>query len=106
MIAHRLTGSRCRCPTCGEYFNSTSVFDRHRVGAWTARGTHRRCLSVAEMTGRGWSITAKGFWIERRRAGRGLDVPRRSGDLPVPGVRRLPRGTPPLTHQVEGSDGP
>lgn len=29
-----LTGERCRCRACGEYFNSAKAFDRHRFGAW------------------------------------------------------------------------
>lgn len=104
-VDKRLIGSRCRCPTCGEWFNSTSTFDRHRVGPWTDRGTHRRCLSVAEMTERGWSLNAKGFWIERRRAVPSLDAPRRSRNRPAPGVgRRPPRGPAP-TREVEGHAG-
>jgi hypothetical protein len=89
-IAPRLTGSRCRCPTCGEYFNSTSVFDRHRVGLWRDQGIHRRCLSGDEMTARGWSLNAKGFWIERQRSAAGLDRARISGDQVTPAVGGRP----------------
>lgn len=85
-IARRLTGSRCRCQTCGEAFNSVSVFDRHPVGSWRERGIHRRCLSVSEMTTRGWSLNARGFWIERRRAPADFDRMRRSGDRLEPAV--------------------
>jgi len=84
MIAHRLTGSRCRCSTCGEVFNSVSTFDRHRVGAWQERGALRRCLTVYEMVIRGWSVTARGFWIERQR----IDTNSTSDDLIAPLTRR------------------
>jgi hypothetical protein len=77
MIAYRLTGSRCRCASCGEYFNSVSIFDRHRVGLWDCAGKHRRCLSVDEMRRRGWLLNPRRFWIERRR----LDDTRSRGDL-------------------------
>lgn len=100
-ILPRLTGSRCRCQTSGEYFNSTSVFDRHRVGPWRDQGTHRRCLSANEMTARGWSLNAKGFWIERQRPSAGLDRARRSGDqvtADLPGLPPLTRG---FAHSVD-----
>ena len=63
----RLTGSRCRCTSCGEYFNSVSIFDLHRVGSWQDRGAHRRCLTVEEMRARGYLKNASGFWIEKSR---------------------------------------
>ncbi len=68
MIAQRLTGNRCRCSACGEYFNSVSTFDRHRHGGWQGRGADRRCLSPAELKARGWTLNAHGFWIVRRNA--------------------------------------
>jgi hypothetical protein len=103
MTAYRLTGSRCRCPACSDLFNSVSVFDRHRVGPWTDRGIHRRCLTRAEMTERGWSVSPAGFWIERRR----LDQPPIGSDQqpPAPPARgRTSRGS---RRAVEvGSKGP
>jgi hypothetical protein len=95
MIAYRLTGSRCRCQTCGQYFNSVSVFDRHRIGPWTDRGAHRRCLAIEEMRARGWSLNVKGFWVERRMMRSGLDRTRRSGDRPSPATE----GPPPQTEE-------
>jgi len=82
MIALRLTGSRCRCSACGEAFNSTSVFDRHRVGGWQGRGADRRCLSQSEMRARGWDRNAHGFWIERRTSRERIEKlrPRRNPD--------------------------
>lgn len=65
----RLSGSRCLCRGCGEYFNSATTFDGHRVGAFgsvRAPGT-RRCLTVGEMLARGWLQNAAGFWITGKR---------------------------------------
>jgi hypothetical protein len=76
----RLTGARCRCAACRDFFNSTSSFDRHRVGNWTERGSHRRCLSAQEMIERGWKRNTAGFWIERQRSLPSLDGARESGD--------------------------
>jgi hypothetical protein len=69
MTARVLVGNRCQCPSCGDWFNSTSTFDRHRIGPFeTAQSAGaRRCLTVAEMIDRGWSRNEAGFWIERRR---------------------------------------
>ena len=64
MIAPLLTGNRCQCAACGEYFNSTSSFDRHRAGDSSSR-TSRRCRTPAELILRGWSRNTRGFWIER-----------------------------------------
>lgn len=60
----KLTGNRCECAACGDRFNSTSTFDRHRTGAH-GTPTGRRCLTAAELTALGWSKNARGFWIER-----------------------------------------
>lgn len=65
-----LSGDRNQCPTCGECFNSTAAFDKHRTGAFGAPmgdGTYmmhtRRCRSVEEMMGIGMSKNAHGFWV-------------------------------------------
>jgi hypothetical protein len=63
-MAKRLTGNRCQCPTCAEYFNGVQPFDKHRVGDF---GKDRRCLTVAEMKARGWTRNAAGFWRERAK---------------------------------------
>jgi len=55
----RLTGSRCVCRTCGQYFNSVSMFDAHRIGLHPSR----RCLSPFELAQRGYTLNPKGFWI-------------------------------------------
>ena len=36
------TGKRCYCNSCGEYFSTTSNFDRHRKGD---HGIDRHCVS-------------------------------------------------------------
>jgi hypothetical protein len=60
-----LTGSRCQCPACGEYFASVTVFDRHRVGDFASgeQPSSRRCLTVAEMMAQEWPKNGKGFWL-------------------------------------------
>jgi len=63
-MIQKLTGNRCQCPACRDFFNSTSTFDRHRTGHY-ANENSRRCLTAAELTARGWSRNALGFWIER-----------------------------------------
>jgi hypothetical protein len=67
MISRRLTGNRCLCQPCGEYFNSLKGFDRHRVGKYPSS---RRCLAPPEMVKRGMTVNAAGFWITeiRRRS--------------------------------------
>lgn len=60
-----LRGDRCRCVNCGEYFNSTHAFVKHRTGPF-GRMPGRRCLSAEEMEGKGMSKRAH-FWISRAR---------------------------------------
>jgi hypothetical protein len=61
----KLSGDRNECPTCGELFNSTSAFDRHRTGPFGEKGqpAARRCRSVAEMQQLGMVKNSAGFWI-------------------------------------------
>jgi len=63
MSVPKLTGCRCQCCACGEYFGSVDVFDRHRVGEY---GVNRRCLSVDEMSAMGWERNGRGFWLRHR----------------------------------------
>jgi hypothetical protein len=56
----KLTGNRCQCTACGEYFNRVSTFDRHRVGTF---GLDRRCLTLDEMAAKGWHTNAAGFYV-------------------------------------------
>lgn len=66
-----LTGNRCLCRECGEYFNSAWGFTEHRVGGWGNHGHDRRCLTVDEMLKRGWSLNEAGFWITSKSPYRG-----------------------------------
>ncbi|GAB3749716.1 FDXHR family putative zinc-binding protein [Lysobacter olei] len=66
MTGPSLGSARCQCTACGELFNRTRVFDRHRVGEYAKRGEwahSRRCLTPAEMQARGWRRNAAGFWV-------------------------------------------
>jgi hypothetical protein len=67
----KLTGDRNQCPTCGEHFNRTSGFDRHRAGKIGAAPA-RRCLTVREMEAAGFTKSGAGFWLapmtEKQRA--------------------------------------
>lgn len=56
----KLGGDRNQCRGCMAYFNSTFAFDKHRTGEY---GKDRRCLTTDEMTAKGMSINAAGFWI-------------------------------------------
>lgn len=56
----KLSGDRNQCPGCDEYFNSSFAFNKHRHGE---HGVDRRCMTVAEMTAKGMSKNAAGFWI-------------------------------------------
>lgn len=78
-----LTGRRCQCCGCGEYFNGERGFDRHRIGA---HGVNRRCLSVAEMTARGWHRNAARFWAMTRldSASRARIRPAQASPAPLP----------------------
>jgi hypothetical protein len=55
-----LTGNRCHCRSCGEFFNSTSGFDRHRYGpyGWNTR----KCRPVQWMIEQGWQLSGRAFW--------------------------------------------
>ena len=55
-----LHGDRNQCCGCGEYFNSTFAFDKHRTGE---HGKDRRCLSPEQMKEIGMAVNSAGFWI-------------------------------------------
>lgn len=68
MSGPKLTGCRCQCDGCGDYFGSVVVFDRHRVGSYGKPGGlkyNRRCLTPSEMEARGWVRNGRGFWIRQ-----------------------------------------
>lgn len=83
----KLRGDRCRCTACGELFNSTHAFDKHRVGLQRLRvvakkpvpahlqrvGTDNRCFDIAAMEEMGFSKNSRGFWITASRLNRDLE---------------------------------
>ncbi len=55
-----LRGDRNQCGSCGELFNSTFSFDKHRTGEF---GKDRRCKTKEEMIAAGMDKNTAGFWI-------------------------------------------
>ena len=85
-----LRGDHCRCSTCGEYFNSTYAFDKHRVGDFSAR----RCRAVAEMRAVGMDQNAGGWWISAASVDSRFVSDSRSGDLHTPAPLHAPQVQP------------
>ena len=80
MTGPKLSGCRCQCAACGEYFGSERAFDRHRVGDYAAPGHWqgtRGCLSLSAMLADGWVRNGQGFLLtpDPRRAGAGIQGP-------------------------------
>jgi hypothetical protein len=63
----KLTGDRNQCPGCGQYFNSSHAFDKHRAGQHKDNG--RYCLDRVEMVKAGMVLGSDGFW-------RGSEMPK------------------------------
>jgi hypothetical protein len=84
-----LRGDRNQCPGCGEHFNSSYAFDKHRVGDHGMKDgpNARRCLTVAEMESKGWAKSDGHFWMTPARAAPG----RFSGASPGPEDSSEPR---------------
>lgn len=59
-----LRGDRNQCGSCGEYFNSTHAFEKHRIGDF---GKDRRCMSIGEMVAKGMFLGEDRFWRGSRR---------------------------------------
>ena len=57
-LMKKLRGDRCQCTACGEYFNRTSVFDKHRIGDYGMR----RCRTPDVMIAIGMFLGNDGFW--------------------------------------------
>lgn len=55
-----LRGDRAQCASCGHLFNSSTAYDRHRAGAI---GINRRCMTIPEMIGKGFSRNDAFYWI-------------------------------------------
>ncbi len=64
----KLGSSRNQCGACHQYFNSNTVFERHRIGE---HGKDRRCMTMTEMEAKGWLKNKDGFWITEAFQGRG-----------------------------------
>lgn len=54
----KLTGNRCQCTICDEYFNSIAAFDKHRY--WIDK-TRRGCDTSKLVK------NAAGYWVTRLR---------------------------------------
>ena len=69
----RLAGDHNECAGCGELFNSTAAFDRHRTGSYGFHGKNvtRRCLTVHEMLAKGMDKNATGWWVTALNPDRG-----------------------------------
>ena len=59
----KLSGDRNQCPSCGEYFNSTYAFDKHRAGQ---HGVDRKCLKIEQMLSIGMDKNKQGYWISSK----------------------------------------
>lgn len=73
----KLTGDRCQCSACGEFFNSTFAFDKHRLGDYGMR----RCRTPDVMEAIGMSRNVKGLWVTSKYADSAIAQARSSGDL-------------------------
>ena len=60
-----LRGDRNQCAGCGEFFNSTFAFEKHRAGEHAGNG--RRCLTPDQMREKGMDKNAADFWVGNPR---------------------------------------
>lgn len=74
MSAPKLTGNRCQCTACGEFFSSPRSFDRHRIGDYAKR---RECIPAAQLLTNGWTRTSRGFMQEPRAKRAPAGIPAR-----------------------------
>jgi hypothetical protein len=86
-----LSGDRNQCSECGELFNSSAAFVKHRTGhIGVLEGPdQRRCLSLPEMRLSGMMKNSAGFWVralmtdeEKARAYAGSNAEINSGPSP------------------------
>jgi hypothetical protein len=56
--------SRCKCPACGNFFNSAAAFDKHRVGS---HSEGRSCLGEDGMKAIGMDTNLDGYWVTSLR---------------------------------------
>ncbi|BAO90701.1 hypothetical protein [Caballeronia cordobensis] len=78
-----LSGDRNQCGNCGELFNSTYAFEKHRTGTVGVREgpDARRCLDPSQMQMLGMVKNLAGFWITERLTIR--DIEQRNEALAV-----------------------
>ena len=63
-LRRRIPGRRTsQCTVCGELFAGETIGDAHRIPG------DRRCLTVEEMTAKGWRIDDRGVWHDASRGG-------------------------------------
>ena len=68
-LRRRIPGRRTsQCTVCGELFAGETIGDAHRIGSYRIPGD-RRCLTVEEMTAKGWRIDDRGVWHDASRGG-------------------------------------
>ena len=60
--------NKCKCSSCGKYFNSAAAFDKHRVGLYVFK--ERRCLTTQEMQDIGMDLNKAEYWITEKMAPR------------------------------------
>jgi hypothetical protein len=60
MVKKKLGGDRNQCAGCGEYFNSSFAFAKHRIGEF---GKDRRCMTVEEMQDKKMVKNSADFWV-------------------------------------------
>ena len=58
----KLSGDRCQCIGCGEYFNSTYAFDMHRIGDHKVK---RECMTPDMMLEKAMTTNEAGYWISK-----------------------------------------
>ena len=72
----KLVGDHCMCTACGNYFNSTAAFDKHRWGDYD----DRHCYTEEQMFDRGMALSGTGWWLTAKRDDSSLSRLARSGD--------------------------
>lgn len=62
-----LRGDHNQCSSCGEFFNSSLAFEKHRTGDHADNG--RRCVGPHEMIAKGMAKNSSDYWVTRLRDG-------------------------------------
>lgn len=107
-----VTSQRCRCGSCGDFFNSVTAFDGHRVGPYrqlrdSPHAVDRRCLAPDEMTARGWQRNASGYWTTGTMPATAFPVARQSGNGIDPATSaRVASSSPPAAAAAASAAGP